>query len=64
MLAEPPIRLCCYERHWGKECADGRFMCDSCFEVVDGHDAAMLPYGVRVSVCIPCRERELAREDL
>lgn len=44
-LHEPPIRLCCMERHYGPVCADQHVMCQLCFIrvpitdlYVDSHD--------------------------
>lgn len=28
---EPPMRLCCGERHYGAQCPDGNVMCCICF---------------------------------
>lgn len=44
MLTDPPVRLCCFQRHYGVQCPDGTFMCCSCFgkfpvaEATDGYD--------------------------
>ena len=35
---EPPVRLCCFERHWGAVCPDGKVMCVVCFERFDESD--------------------------
>lgn len=32
MTIEPPVRLCCFQRHWGVVCADQHFMCCMCFD--------------------------------
>jgi len=28
---EPPVRLCCGQRHWGVGCPDGLVMCCLCY---------------------------------
>ena len=34
VLSEAPVRLCCFERHYGVVCPDGLVMCCLCFERV------------------------------
>lgn len=29
---EAPVRLCCFKRHWGAICPDGKVMCCLCFD--------------------------------
>jgi hypothetical protein len=33
-MDEPPVRLCCGQRHAGPVCPDGRVLCCICFTVV------------------------------
>ena len=33
-----PVRLCCYQRHYGPVCPDGKVMCELCsnrFDITD-----------------------------
>lgn len=59
-LPEPPVRLCCGQRHDDALCPDGLVMCCICFhrfpvsglhEVEGGHE----------DVCLGCAEQEAAR---
>lgn len=31
MEIKPPVRLCCWQRHWGVLCPDGLVLCCLCF---------------------------------
>lgn len=58
-MTEPPVRLCCFTRHWGPGCPDGTVMCCSCFEKVKYEDLAVDPAdGLRIDMCKPCHQRE------
>lgn len=55
---EPPIRLCCFERHSGPVCANQTVMCQLCWTsvpieelYVDSHDKVW-------DVCAPCGRKE------
>lgn len=67
MLTEPPVRVCCFQRHYGAQCPDGLVMCCQCFErfPVDQLDVDEED-GQHIDVCLPCALRErmdvMARE--
>jgi hypothetical protein len=57
VLKEPPVRLCCGQRHVGPVCPDGKFMCCLCFHRYDVEDAAIQD-GDKVDVCQSCSDLE------
>lgn len=59
-MTEPPIRLCCGQRHLRPVCPDGKVMCCLCFKRVEQTDLAVED-GQKVDVCLPCRTDELKR---
>lgn len=52
-LREPPVRLCCGQRHNGAMCPDGKVMCCACFERFDQADLVVLD-GDTYDVCKGC----------
>lgn len=57
-LPEPPVRLCCGERHYGVQCNDGKVMCCLCFDRFEVWELSVLPSGAPVDVCQPCAVSE------
>lgn len=55
-MSDPPIRLCCMQRHYGATCLDGTFMCRICF---DKFPAAQSWHGY--DICLGCGEKEVAQ---
>lgn len=60
-MNEPPVRLCCLQRHWGAQCPDGLVMCTLCFERKQVDDLWADEKGQRWDICQACQEAELAR---
>jgi hypothetical protein len=60
-LDEPPVRLCCMQRHWGPVCPDGVVMCCMCFDRFAIEQLAVDVDGQRVDVCWPCWEHDQER---
>lgn len=60
-LSEPPVRLCCGQRHSGAQCPDGKAMCCVCFERFDKADL-MVENGVTYNVCKGCAPRVTSLE--
>lgn len=52
-MREPPVRLCCFQRHYGAQCPDGRVMCCVCFNSFVVADLAT-ENGVPLDVCKAC----------
>lgn len=59
MTDEPPVRLCCFQRHYGPVCADDHFMCCLCFERFPVAEAFVDDDGP-CDVCRDCGAREAA----
>lgn len=59
-VLEPPVRLCCGQRHFGPVCPDGKVMCCLCFNRVAQDKLRLLPNGQLEDVCIECHENERA----
>jgi len=57
MLSEPPVRLCCFTRHWGVVCPDGRVMCQICFDRFE-QDQLAVDDGQKINVCQTCFDHE------
>ncbi len=55
ILREPPVRLCCGERHYGAVCPDGLVMCCICFFRFKIEDLSVQD-GTPVDVCKKCHE--------
>ncbi len=66
MIEEPPVRLCCFQRHYGVTCPDGLVMCCHCFDRFPIDQLDRDPDGSYWNVCLECREDErqaMARQD-
>lgn len=63
MNDEPPVRLCCGQRHYGPQCPDGKVMCCLCFERFEVSQLNICEDGRPEDVCKPCAlaEREMCR---
>ena len=57
-MNEPPVRLCCYQRHWGPICPDGKVMCCLCFGRFDQSELNVTADGQKEDVCKGCAEQE------
>lgn len=64
-MSDLPVRLCCFDRHSGVMCPDGKVMCCLCFERVETTDLASdfeVVMGKKewhvIDVCKPCYEAE------
>ena len=57
-MNEPPVRLCCGQRHFGCVCPNGKVMCCLCFEVVDIVQLNIAANGKPEDVCKKCAEEE------
>ena len=57
-MNEPPVRLCCGQRHWGPVCPDGKVMCQLCFERFWPAQLHVTADGQREDVCEDCAELE------
>lgn len=58
-LDEPPVRLCCGQRHWTVQCPDGKVMCQLCFGRFEISELYVDPEDGRpVDVCIDCARHE------
>ena len=57
-MNEPPVKLCCGQRHFGSMCPDGKVMCCICFERVRVEDLNVLPSGKPEDVCKDCARKE------
>lgn len=58
MIPEPPVRLCCGERHWGVVCLDGLTLCPICFERYAEHELYVDDAGQVWDVCVYCKSAE------
>lgn len=54
MLTEPPVRLCCFQRHWDPPCPDGMTMCCLCFDRFEQADLFVDEAGDRWDMCTEC----------
>ena len=59
-LPEPPIRLCCGQRHYGVQCPDGMVMCCLCFGRFTVDQLNCTLEGIAEDVCCGCAEHEQA----
>lgn len=57
MLKQPPVRICCMQRHSGPVCPDGKVMCALCFKRFDPDDLNTVD-GLKEDVCNECAEAE------
>lgn len=55
---QPPVRLCCGQRHLGPVCPDGWVMCCICFERKQPADLNATANGQKEDVCKTCAEEE------
>lgn len=55
---EPPVRLCCFQRHSGPICPDGLVMCQLCYGRFEIQDLHMTEDGTPEDVCKPCAEAD------
>lgn len=53
-----PMRLCCFQRHYGVVCPDGKVMCCICFGRFEQSDLNVTDDGSREDVCIACAAHE------
>lgn len=54
-MTQPPVRLCCMQRHAGPVCPDGLVMCCLCFNRVTVEELAIDPTdGGRWDFCQAC----------
>lgn len=56
---EAPVRLCCFERHYGVQCPDGKVMCELCFDRFEVSDLNVTEDGNPENVCKPCHEHDM-----
>jgi len=56
-MNEPPVRLCCGERHNGPQCLDGKVMCIICFERKEVSELSTV-FGKPCDVCRECDTRQ------
>lgn len=54
ILQEAPVRLCCGQRHWTAECADGLVMCALCFDRVSKTNLMHDGFGRLWDCCQEC----------
>jgi hypothetical protein len=57
-VKQPPVRLCCGERHWTVACPDGRVMCAMCFDRYLEEMLATTPGGTKIDVCQECYDAD------
>ena len=57
-MSEPPVRLCCGQRHSTVTCPDGLTMCCLCFERFPREQLHTLEDGCWEDVCVACAEQE------
>jgi len=61
-MNEPPVRLCCFKRHWGAVCPDGKVMCCLCFDRFEQSELNVTEDGSKEDVCKKCAEAERSAE--
>jgi hypothetical protein len=57
-MDEAPIRVCCFQRHFGVVCPDGLIMCQLCFARFPKEQLNKLPDGTYENICSHCAEQE------
>lgn len=57
-VSEPPVRICCGQRHFGAQCPDGLVMCCLCFERVPVDRLVRDATGAPVDVCLRCDDEQ------
>ena len=55
---QPPVRLCCMQRHWGVVCPDGKVMCQLCFDRFPISELHTTEDGEKEDICNSCAETE------
>lgn len=61
---QAPVRLCCFQRHWGVECPDGKVMCCICFGRFDVAELHTFTGDDKpTNVCAECGVQEEALRD-
>jgi hypothetical protein len=63
-LTEPPVRLCCGQRHWTVKCPDGLVMCCICFSRVPVTELHADEHGYIWDTCRDCKRDENAYEQI
>jgi hypothetical protein len=58
VLDEPPVRLCCGQRHWTVQCPDGLVMCCLCFGRFPVTELHADEHGYIWDVCKTCKREE------
>ena len=58
---QPPVRLCCGQRHWGAQCPDGLVQCCLCFPRFPVSGLHVTGDGRPEDVCQGCAAAERAR---
>lgn len=56
-MDQPPVRLCCGQRHWSVQCPDGLVMCCLCFYRFPLEELAEED-GFKVDICQKCHDEE------
>ena len=56
-MRKPPVRLCCFKRHWGVICPDKLVMCQLCYKrfPIEGLNVVN---GIPEDVCKGCAKLE------
>ena len=60
---EPPVRLCCMQRHWGVECPDGMVQCCICFGRFGKEELYVDHTGTKWDMCKDCGISQEAGKD-
>lgn len=58
----PPVRLCCFQRHDGPICPDGKVMCQLCFDRFEIDALSRDENGIPQDVCKVCAALETAHK--
>lgn len=59
--SQAPVRLCCFQRHYGSVCPDGLVMCCMCFKRFKIEELNVADNGKPEDVCKDCAEAEKLR---
>lgn len=57
-MNEPPVRLCCRQRHFGVVCPDGKVMCQLCYSRFGTDQLYVDENGDKWDYCLECAEME------
>jgi hypothetical protein len=62
-VREPPVKLCCGQRHWTIRCPDGLVMCELCYDRFQEADLQPVEDDptARWNICKPCWEHDQAQ---